>query len=425
MIQLVLSLLLVLQVPQDKAVETQDQPPPARPNMFGQMRQLLGALQQFPNWDDQYTQMMDAIETVFVEQGWDTESDEFSLKMVREVEALPPWQFQQRFDTFVGMLAERYNLDDDQQDALRQIMIRDATQMFAKNGDKILSYALEAINTRAAGQPFTPDQVAKWSKDAEPVVLDARRQMKASTEEFMQKLRPDQRPQVEADFQAFNKRADRLDVMSRDWKQGKWSPAEWGMANDPIQNGTYKGPANRPGEPSAPEANGVPTEEELKHDLEHARQPTREREPLPAGETNAGGALAPGGNAPSGAANPTPAGGNAKPAAAAANEPNDPWAQYVREFIRKYQLNDEQTQKAWLFHKDAIQRRDATLQAASKGGATSQPSEKTQSQLTLLFDRLKQRLDILPTRAQRRAAEIKVPAEPKKAEQKPEATAPK
>lgn len=378
-------------------LQVADQPAPAqsRPgDMWGQVRQLITAMQQFENWDEQYSQMMDAIETVFVAQGWNSEPDDFSLKMIKETEAIPPWRVQERFDLFTSMLADRFQLDDSQVDALRQIMIRDSAQLFARNGDKIMSYALEAIQTRAAGEPFTPEQVARWSKLAEPVIQDARQTMEASTKEFMQHLKPEQQAKVQADFDALNKRADRLNEMSKDWKSGKWNPSEWGMANDPIQTGTYRPPANsaRSTEPS--EGIEKMSDEEMKRSLEGAIRSRAERD-------NPGGGVPP---APDGAA---PSGNKADPgktpAGKADTEPNDPWAKHVRDFIRRYKLQDDQQQKAWLFYKDAMQRREAAVKAAAK--PSSQPQEKESAVTERLFDRLKQRLEILPTRAQRKAAE--------------------
>lgn len=392
---IVICLLLMMQV--------QEAPPPAqtKPNMWEQMRQLVGAMKQFSNWDEQYTQMMDSIETVFVAQGWNSEPDEFSLQMIKQTEAIPPWQVQERFDLFVNLLSERYGLDDEQLDAMRQILIRDSTQLFARNSDKIMSYAVEAITTRASGQPFTSEQVARWSSLAEPVIRDARDQLKSSSQEFMQHLKPEQKAKVEQDYNALNRRADRLEEMSKDWKAGKWNPSDWGMANDPIQTGKYQ-PSNAGNAADSENVESM-SDKDIKHGVENAGRPRGEREAAennPPAPGNVGGAANPQGAANAEGSAPQPG----KPAAIPADaDPKDPWAVYVRDYINKYRLTDDQQQKAWLFYKDAMSRRDAAQKAAAKSG--SQPTPKEATAIERLFERLKQRLEILPTRAQRKVAE--------------------
>ena len=41
----------------------------------------------------------------------------------------------------------------------------------------MLQYSLEAIRTRAAGEPFTPEQVARWVTLARPVMEDAQQRV--------------------------------------------------------------------------------------------------------------------------------------------------------------------------------------------------------------------------------------------------------
>ena len=101
--------------------------------------------------------------------------------------------------------------------------------------------------------------------------------------------------------------------------------------------------------------------------------------------------------------------------------PDDEWARYVRAFIRKYHLNDEQQQRAWLIYHDAKERDDVfdrrfqrqmkTLRAKageSKNeraqAALRERTERHQLERKRLFNQLKRRLERLPTRAQRKNA---------------------
>lgn len=102
------------------------------------------------------------------------------------------------------------------------------------------------------------------------------------------------------------------------------------------------------------------------------------------------------------------------------------WERYVRDYIARYRLNDEQSQRGLAILRDCqtrarshIQRAEAEREAAqgrahapggAAGVAASGPAvdatEALRAQLNLIFDeQLKPRLDRIPTSAQRRAVE--------------------
>lgn len=102
------------------------------------------------------------------------------------------------------------------------------------------------------------------------------------------------------------------------------------------------------------------------------------------------------------------------------------WEQYVRDFIARYKLNDEQTQKAWAIFLECRRRGDDLIardkakmtelvsrSLAAKDAGDKKKQAKLNEELSKLrapVDRifeesLKPRLDKLPTRAQRQAAE--------------------
>ena len=112
------------------------------------------------------------------------------------------------------------------------------------------------------------------------------------------------------------------------------------------------------------------------------------------------------------------------------------WEKYVREFIAKYKLNDEQTQKAnavledceaqakryMIGRREQIEKFDKQIEALrkskdkSKSKGLSELNEKREKliePIERIFDeQLKPRLERLPTRAQRRAAEAAAKQKP-------------
>lgn len=107
----------------------------------------------------------------------------------------------------------------------------------------------------------------------------------------------------------------------------------------------------------------------------------------------------------------------------AARRPQQLWEQYVRDFITRYSLNEEQQQKAWLVLLDCRKQADSVLQkiqgpldaanvernaAHRKGDQLA--VERAESRVTSLLQpvseifekQLRPRLDRLPTASQRR-----------------------
>ena len=103
-----------------------------------------------------------------------------------------------------------------------------------------------------------------------------------------------------------------------------------------------------------------------------------------------------------------------------------PWLLYVKEFIKRYQLNEDQSERAMAILKDCQQRAQAFLdrrkaefnrtlgelesaQSRADKDAVKKHEDKLMSlrkPIDEIFDKqLKPRLDKLPTRAQRAAAE--------------------
>ena len=374
--------------------------------------QLIETTQELSNWDEHYGYMVDAMERMYEHNGWNAESDLFSLEMAREIGSIPPWEPQARIDMLMEMAGDRYLLDDDQAASLQGHIFRVNVDLFSKHADRIIEYATEAIQTRAAGEPFTPEQVARWVELAEPVMNDARHSIRETAKVFGEELDPEQRELMMRDLAAADGRMLDMDRMAQSWKRGEWQPRDWGLEEDPIQMQGAPPPAGTPPKPPSG----------------RDEQPAEEVEPAP-GETSG--------------SNPRR---DERATTPSDPIPDDEWARYVRAFIRKYHLNNEQQQRAWLIYHDAKGRDDVferrfqrqmdtlrTKAGESKNeraqAALRERTERHQLERKRLFNQLKRRLERLPTRAQRKNAlpdEIDTPepttkngAPPKKPSEKP------
>lgn len=357
---------------------------------------IIRGTQELGDWQPHYEMVLDAAERVYERNGWDSEPDLFSLEIVREVGAIPPWQVRERFDRAMQMVGDRYLLDEGQQNFLRREIFRTQFQLFSEHSERIMQYGLEAVQTRAAGEPFTPEQVARWTELAEPVMRDAHAQMLESAERFKEELDPEQRELFEADLQAGNRRYAAIEAMAGKWKAGEWDPHDWGMELDPIQNpeGVLVGKANEAA-------------------VDQREAGARNRGAGGGGAAQPEVSAAPVERPPAEASGERPRVGGKRSA--------DPWRDYVARFIARYGLNEEQSQRAWLVYKDASNRRDvfakryerqvearrARARSANADAlkvAIAELSKAHQEDEERLFGQLKRRLDRLPTRAQRRAA---------------------
>lgn len=193
---------------------------PGRASLRENVARLFSSFRELSDWDTHYTYMMDAMEKVYARNGWESEPDVFSLSVIREVNAIPPWTPLARFDTLVEIVSDRYLLDERQEVILRTTLIRESNEMFTRHSDRIMQYAIEAIQTRAGGEPFTPEQVARWVKLAEPVFLDSRRRVGVLAEQMTAELEPDQRELLQADLDALNRRMDNVHEMTQCWARG-------------------------------------------------------------------------------------------------------------------------------------------------------------------------------------------------------------
>lgn len=422
--------------------DVRNRPSPPRPNRIKHLQEqaarFVQATRQFSNWDEHYEYIMEAAEKIYERNNWTSESDLFSLEMAREVGRIPPWKMQERLNKAMGMIGDRYLLNEQQKQLLLNIVVRESLGVFARHADRIMEYSLGFVETRASGQPFTPEQIAHWMELAQPVFEDALDRTEQASKIFMDQLDPEQRQLVQQDLDATLGRVADMDKLAQRWRNGEWNPSDWGLEDDPIQSGTWT-----PGEAGGKAAGGAAQSRGGGRTLGGAPRRPRDAAARHA-EAEQGAPAAPDDPTVEPADAPRPRGGAARgtrgseagaedemgaderpgprrDGKAAASGPSDDWAAYVRSFIAKYQLNEEQRQRAWLLYEDARARREVFSKRAERiakeiaqksgegseaaAGALAEHAQQNKKDEARLFEQLKQRLERIPTRSQRREAD--------------------
>lgn len=306
------------------------------------------------DWEQEYASIKTAINNFWRQNGWDDEPQRFARDLALEVTAIPPWQFMQRFERFNQRVAERYDLTPTQRFQLQGGMIREAGRLLIGHADMIFDQAGEILEARREGRAFNADDIARWTKESEPLMTDARAVVDRLSAEMRASMNAKQRQVFDRDLKAFEKRWARIQEMRSQWAEGKWKAEDWGLQDEPQQRGA--GPADS--------LRGAPASSPL---------------------------------------------GPVMPDAATIPRwvPHDPstWFAYVLEVKRRYHLDAGQMTTAESIHAELVAR--ATTYASRDGHRllnipeAERAAHPAYEPIRDLFQELKDRLDAVPTTAQR------------------------
>lgn len=358
--------------------------------------ELLEMSQQFANnWDEQADYIQAAAERVFAVNGWNSEADQFALETMAEVERIPPWDMQGRADAVMARLSDRWQLTEEQAEHFEYMAMQEAMGFFAENTDVIVEIASEVIQTRAAGEEFTPEQVARFTEKAVPLFVAGKQRFEQKKSEFLETLTPEQRELAKADIEAADNRVKKVEKLGKDWVAGVFPQRQ--LALDSIAAEKAAKAAEQPidpatGQPMQPAAGGGAGKPEVGADGQPVDPATAQNAAL--------------------AGDQQPTSAKRANAAKANAQPTDPWAAYTRDFIRRFALSSDQEQRAWLLYGQTLDRAHRLINSRAKPGDPEasaalntalggNANEKQRKQLDSIFDSLKSRLDRLPTRAQR------------------------
>ncbi len=359
-------------------------------------------------------------------------------------------------DNHARFLARRYNLSEEQ-DAYTQAFLRQRTDAFlAKHREELFDLVDRLVEVRTGGQ-MEPQELIEWGKRALPLYQEAKQLIIEGNNEWRGILTEEQRKIHDEDLremlESFATTEDQLQRIvsgQMDLEEFRRGPARQVPRNPtarmplPAQAIARTAEAGQAPPPTAQPAPPEPTPADRPAG-EGQLQPVPASPPAPAAparpKLRKGAARSPGESGKPESGGPglsgrTPARGPGS--VPGGTEFESQWEAYVREFIQRYRLDEAQTQRANAILKDCqdqanrhIQRCKSELEqldrkltdlGQSKEGGKDKIKElseineqrnKLLAPINEIFEKqLKPRLERLPTRAQRQAAQQSGPGQP-------------
>ncbi|MGE3181940.1 MAG: hypothetical protein AB7N71_09935 [Phycisphaerae bacterium] len=314
---------------------------------------------------------------------------------------------------FSNKMGEQLNMDQEQIELTRENFRESLPRWFSEQRKDLQPVMNEFLEMWAKNEAPTPEQVSEWSERALPAFDSFTNMLVETSEATRGYLTEEQNTILDGNIAAFNVGTSYARARLQEWQEGGFdAEVHWHRA---------------PGHQQA-----VREEQKLIHaEEEYARQVAEGKNPDPpehwvndgAGGTNAAGNAVAGANK---GARSAPANNATPRAPAAAAKAVDEMEQYTAAFCQRYELDQAQHAKAYQFLKDAQEQRDRwqtriaerevklnemIARASTDGGrqAAQQKLDKIREPFARHFDKLKERLEKLPT-AQQRANAAPAPA---------------
>ncbi len=293
----------------------------------------------------------------------------------------------------VDRMAEVYGLDEDQLWDTRDVLKARFPQWLQQNRAELQSLMMQYFEAVMGDEPPTPEEVADWAARAAPLVEEFTSLVDETTEDMRGYLTDEQQVLLDGQLAAMQVGMNYMQQRLATWRAGGYDwQTEWPRSD-------------------------VFREQEVQRRQRLEREAEREKR-------IAMGLPADTGSVPGGAASAGGAAAAAKPLAPTrpgSVGKKDEWETYVANFIERYQLDDAQQNSAHKFLRDQQELRDKhvqkhvddikSLEARQKAAGGEEEKERVRAEYERLnrpieryFQRLKDRLETLPTRKQRAAA---------------------
>ena len=225
----------------------QEQGQPKSEDALGGLSSLAEAFQQIGDWDEQYEPIATATRRLWEQNDWNEEADVYARDALLKVARIPPWELGRRLDKLTELSAERYSLTPRQTQAFRRRVVTDASKFMFRHAGVILEQAQEMIAARGSGEPFSAEQVARWTRENEPLMQDGKRVFAEFLDDFELTMTPEQKAILARDRRSADKRLRYLDEQRAQWAQGNWDPSAWGLPDDPALRPDASKPAPQVG----------------------------------------------------------------------------------------------------------------------------------------------------------------------------------
>jgi hypothetical protein len=336
-------------------------------------------------------------------------------------------------DNYLRFVARKYNLTEEQ-DAFTEQLVRARVDEFLNRHYDELADLVDKLVTVRNGGEVAPDELIDWGRRIQPIYQEAKGIIVQTNEEWRGILNDEQRQMHDEDVKLmWDSFATTEDQLSR-LTAGQMSVDEF--RNPRRGREARAATVTPPGTTATPTARLGPAARELRT--------TPDADQVGAQKSKRGGSA--GGNGlgrpttrpsasgttPAPADNPGAAGRRSTrqrgAGASSGSSAESQWEQYVRQFIERYKLNEEQANRANKILKscqdladryrrgraeqlEKLDRQEAALRTSDSPTKAKEQAEITAQRAKLLapideiFEKqLKPRLEKIPTRAQRDAA---------------------
>ena len=321
-------------------------------------------------------------------------------------------------DRLSDQLADHYEFDEDQLFSAREVIKTRFPDFFLDNRDELVRAINQYTEAMLAEDPPTAEDVAAWSERTLPMINEFADLVELTAEDMREFMTDEQQIRLDGELAAFHVGMNQINHKMTVWIDGGYDwQSEWPRSE------AYR------------EAQRA-EEQARRNEREVARRAAMGLEQEP--ESTAV-EIRIGSDGMTVETRPT-----SQPTASRPTKPMDPWQVYTEDFIRRYQLNRDQQNTARKILRSLRDERDrhvrrhaADIESVKKQlTAASQPAERAPIAARLAklnepiergFQKLKERLNTLPTRRQRAAvARAEMEAEAlKSADKKPKPPQPK
>lgn len=303
------------------------------------------------------------------------------------------------FERIADEMASNYEMDDDQRDRTASLFKGRLVRFLDKNRPEIQSLMNEFFEVQLHNQAPTPEAVATWSQRVLPLLDDLKVVVEDMTEGMREYFTDDQVTKLEGELAAFHTGLTIASAKLGTWAAGQYDPEREWFAPGPGRERMQREEAEKM------EAEMVDAQRQAE------RAATTDAADSAVGESHDRGADSPARSGPA-------------PASAPASRPSskDEWTIYTDDFVRRYDLEPEQEQKARSFLRSQqferdryLQRKSAEIEKVTQAAMDSageedrarakEDADRLQAPIERMFQQLKDKLNTLPTRAQRARAE--------------------
>lgn len=355
-------------------------------------------------------------------------------------------------ENYTRFLARKYDLTDEQNEYTKYLLRERAYDFFNQNEEEVRVLLDRLFDVRTGGE-MSQEELIEWGQRVKPVYEEAKQLIVDGNDEWRQILTDEQKKihdeDLELMYESFSTTEGQLEQIvsgqmtvdefrtpqrSRRPKATERRQQTTPRASPALDRET---PAVRDVRRDRSPVEGQPEPRILDDEKRVAERDIRERPRVtqPEGEARRPRVTTPRGRYPQPDQAAREAGrarsGSRLPKKTGAQGFEGQWDKYVREFIERYKLNDEQTQKAesvlqdckaqanryLLGRKSQMEQLDKQIEELKKSKDKDKNKAKRLSSLTdqrnklrepinrIFEQQLKPRLERLPTRAQRQAAE--------------------